>query len=67
VLAVLHDLNLALAADRLLVLHQGRLVADGPVADAAVRQRLVAVFDDAFSIEALATASGPRWVAVPAL
>ena len=67
VLAVLHDLNLALAADRLLVLHQGRLVADGPPADAAVRQRLVAVFDDAFSIEALATASGPRWVAVPAL
>ena len=31
-LAVLHDLNLALAADRLLVLHQGRLVADGPPA-----------------------------------
>ena len=24
-------------------------------------------YDDAFSIEALATASGPRWVAVPAL
>ena len=67
VLAVLHDLNLALAADRLLVLHQGRLVADGPPADAAVRQRLVAVFDDAFSVEGLATAGGTRWVAVPAL
>jgi iron complex transport system ATP-binding protein len=67
VLAVLHDLNLALAADRLLVLHQGRLVADGPPADAAVRQRLVAVFDDAFSIEAITTPHGPRWVAVPAL
>ena len=67
VLAVLHDLNLALAADRLLVLHQGRLVADGPPADAAVRQRLVAVFDNAFSVEGLATAGGTRWVAVPAL
>lgn len=33
VLMVLHDLNLALrTADRLLALHQGRLVADGPVA-----------------------------------
>lgn len=67
VLVVLHDLNLALAADRLLVLHQGRLVADGPPADAAVRRQLVAVFDDAFSIEALPTAAGTRWLAVPAL
>lgn len=33
VLAVLHDLNLAVrAADRLLVLHEGRLCADGPPA-----------------------------------
>ena len=67
VLAVMHDLNLALAADRLLVLQQGRLVADGPPADAAVRQRLVAVFEQAFSIEAVVTAQGRRWVAVPAL
>jgi hypothetical protein len=34
-----------------LVMHQGRLVADGPPADAAVRQRLVAVFDNAFSVD----------------
>jgi iron complex transport system ATP-binding protein len=67
VLAVMHDLNLALAADRLLVLQQGRLVADGPPDDAAVRQRLAAVFDHAFTIEDLATPQGPRWVAVPAL
>jgi len=67
VLAVMHDLNLALAADRLLVLQQGRLVADGPPADAAVRQRLVAVFEQAFTVEALATPQGLRWVAVPAM
>jgi iron complex transport system ATP-binding protein len=67
VLAVMHDLNLALAADRVLVLQQGRLVADGPPADAALRQRLVAVFEQAFSIEAVASAQGSRWVVVPTL
>ena len=67
VAAVLHDLSLALAADRLLVLDQGRLVADGPPHDAAVRAALVAVFGGAFSIEAVATAAGVRWVALPAL
>lgn len=44
VLMVLHDLNLALgSADRLLALHQGRLVADGPpgeVLNADLLQRL---------------------------
>lgn len=67
VLAVLHDLNLALAADRLLVMDQGRLVADGPPSDAALRAALVAVFGGAFSIEGLNTPGGPRWVALPAL
>ena len=74
VAAVLHDLNLALAADRLLVMCQGRLVADGAPADPAVRQRLVQVFDQAFSIEQVMVSAGssghagqPRWVAVPAL
>ena len=67
VLAVMHDLNLALAADRLLVLQQGRLVADGPPGDAAVRQRLVAVFEQAFTIESVGTDQGRRWVAVPSL
>ena len=71
VAAVLHDLNLALAADRLLVMQHGRLVADGEPADPLVRQRLVQVFDHAFSIEAVRlappSAGPPRWVAVPAL
>ncbi len=67
VAAVLHDLTLALAADRVLVMAAGRIKADGPPADAALRAALIHVFDHAFSIEAVATAAGPRWVAVPAL
>jgi iron complex transport system ATP-binding protein len=67
VLAVLHDLTLALAADRVLVMDQGRLVADGAPADPALRAALVAAFGSAFSIEAVAVAGGTRWVALPAL
>ncbi len=70
VVAVLHDLNLALMADRLLVMDQGRLVADGAPADAAVRRQLVEVFDQSFSIEPVARladpSAAPQWVAVPA-
>ncbi len=65
VAAVLHDLNLALAADRLLVMQAGRLVADGVPADPAVRQCLVDVFEQAFSIEPFGSGAAQRWVAVP--
>jgi iron complex transport system ATP-binding protein len=67
VLAVLHDLNLALAADRVLVMQAGRLVADGAPADAALRAALVDVFEGAFSIQSVATAQGLRWAVVPNL
>ena len=67
VAAVLHELTLALAADRLLVMQAGRVRAEGPPADPAVRAALAEVFDHAFTIERLATAAGERWVAVPAL
>ena len=67
VLSVLHDVTLALAADRVLVMDRGRLVADGAPADAALRAALVAVFGAAFSVERVASAAGPRWVALPAL
>ena len=67
VMAVLHDLNLALAADRLLVMAAGRLVADGPPASAEVRQTLTAVFGQAFTIEAFSADGRSRWVAVPVL
>jgi len=67
VLSVLHDVTLALAADRLLVMDQGRLVADGAPADAALRAALVAVFGASFSVECVNSPAGPRWVALPAL
>jgi iron complex transport system ATP-binding protein len=67
VAAVLHDPTLALAADRVLVMDRGRLVADGAPADAALRQALVDAFGGAFSIERLDKDGVARWVALPAL
>ena len=67
VAAVLHDLTLALAADRVLVMAQGRLVADAAPSDAALRAALVEVFDGAFSIEVVSSAGAQRWVALPRL
>jgi iron complex transport system ATP-binding protein len=51
VLSVLHDLPVALEADRLLVLAQGVLRADGPPGDPAVQAALVQVFDGAIRFE----------------
>jgi len=67
VAAVLHDLTLALAADRLVVLAGGRLQADGPPSDARVRDTLMQVFGHAFSVERLGGAGRERWAALPAL
>jgi len=67
VVAVLHDLTLALTAHRLLVMAQGRIVADGPPADAGLRAALVQVFGGAFSIEHVVAGGVARWVAVPAI
>ena len=67
VVSVLHDLTLALAADRLVVMQRGRVVADGAVDDAALREQLVQVFDHAFSIEPVVAGGVTRWVALPAL
>lgn len=66
--AVLHDLTLALAADRILVMDRGLLVANGGPADVPLRAALVAAFGGAFSIKVLPQAGGAvRWVALPAL
>jgi iron complex transport system ATP-binding protein len=66
VLSVLHDVTLALAADRLVVLAEGKLRADGSPEDQAVRETLVAVFDHAFTIERLGGARA-GWAAIPNL
>jgi iron complex transport system ATP-binding protein len=51
VLTVLHDLSIALRADRLLVLDAGRLQADGPPANPFVQAALVRVFGHAIRID----------------
>jgi len=50
VVTVLHDLPIAVHADRLLVLRDGRLQADGDPRRPAVQQALVAVFDGAVQL-----------------
>ncbi|HEU4622622.1 MAG TPA: ABC transporter ATP-binding protein [Burkholderiaceae bacterium] len=67
VVAVLHDLTLALAADRVVVMRLGRVCADGPPADASVRAALVAAFDDAISIQPVTVDGHERFVAVARL
>jgi iron complex transport system ATP-binding protein len=65
--SILHDLTLALAADRLVVLAGGRVAADGSPDDPEVRAMLRAVFGDAFTIEALGEGAERRWAALPSV
>jgi iron complex transport system ATP-binding protein len=51
VVTVLHDLPLALAADRMVVLDRGRVMAYGAAADPHVAQALHTVFAGALSLE----------------
>jgi len=67
VAAVMHDLTLALAADRVLVMSAGRLCADAAPHEPALHAALVEVFDGAISVAAVQQPGGPRWVALPAL
>jgi iron complex transport system ATP-binding protein len=59
VLTVLHDLPVALRADRVLVLEAGQLHADGPPTDPQVQRTLERVFEQAIRIDADA-ADRPR-------
>jgi len=63
IVSVLHDLSAALLADRLLVMEQGRIRAEGSADDPAVHQALREVFGGALTIEKV----GARWVAIPHL
>lgn len=62
-ISVLHELPLALLADRLAVMCEGRLVAQGRRDDPQVHRAIESVFDHAVTIMRL----DERWVAVPAL
>lgn len=67
VAAVMHDLTLALAADRVLVLAEGRTQAIGRSDDPALHATLVRVFGGTLRIEALEAGGRRRHVALPAL
>ena len=64
VVTVLHDLGIALRADRLVVMRDGRVVAVGAPDEASLRRSLQEVFDDAFLIEAIQIDGQSRWVAI---
>jgi iron complex transport system ATP-binding protein len=51
IVTVLHDLPVALRADRLLVLRDGRIAADGAPAEPALQRALEAVFGGAIRID----------------
>ncbi len=63
VVSVLHDLSLALLADRLVVMDGGRITAEGSRDDPALHAALVNVFAGALRIVSLDS----RWIAVPHL
>jgi iron complex transport system ATP-binding protein len=67
VATVLHDLNLALLADRVLLMCAGRIVADGAPADPALRAALVHAFEGAFAIEPVTLQGSQRWAVLPTL
>ena len=63
VVSVLHDLSLALLADRIIVMDAGRIRAEGDRDDAALHAALVEVFAGAIRVVRV----GTRWVAIPRL
>jgi iron complex transport system ATP-binding protein len=61
VVRVLHDLSLALLADRLVAMEHGRIRAEGSHDDRTLHAVLIDVFGGAISIEPFAS----RWIAIP--
>jgi len=60
-LAVLHDLNLAALADRVLVIDAGAIVADGPPVEALAAEVVTRVFGDGLAVSQV----GGRTVVLP--
>ncbi|OIN93966.1 MAG: ABC transporter [Comamonadaceae bacterium CG1_02_60_18] len=61
VVSVLHELWMALHADEMVVMRDGRITHQGTCADVATHRALEAVFDQRVRIHAL----GSQWVALP--
>ncbi|HZV93093.1 MAG TPA: ABC transporter ATP-binding protein [Caldimonas sp.] len=61
VVSVLHDLSLALLADRLVIMDRGRIRSEGPSDDPEVHRHLVDVFDGAVRIVRF----DERWIVIP--
>ena len=61
VVSVLHEISMALNADTMVVMAQGRITHHGPCADAQTHRAVEQVFDHRLAIHALAG----QWVAIP--
>ncbi|NDP39136.1 MAG: ABC transporter ATP-binding protein [Rhodoferax sp.] len=61
VVSVLHEISMALHADEMVVMAQGRITHQGTCSDAATHRALEAVFDQRITIHPLAN----QWVALP--
>ena len=61
VVSVLHEIGMALHADELVVMAQGRVFHQGPCADPVTHRALEAVFDHRVAVHALQG----QWVALP--
>jgi len=61
VVSVMHDLSLALMADRLVLMCAGGVVAEGAAKDPEIHHALCAVFEDAIRIVPI----DGQWIVVP--
>lgn len=61
VVSVLHEISMALHADQIIIMDQGRVTHHGACADPLSHRALEAVFDRRITIHAL----GQQWVALP--
>jgi iron complex transport system ATP-binding protein len=61
VVSVLHEISMALHADEMVIMAQGRVTHQGACADATTHRALEDVFDGRIAIRAL----GDQWVALP--